>query len=226
MYDENKHISLMENFNRNKFQWIKTTDRSRLGKVVTCVDIVPNGRSFIAKFDDSSSIDVKKITSDLLMITADMQPLSKDEVLSINGPVAAAVPSTGGGPIKLPPDLQKEADAMRAEAAARPKIEPEITLSEIAISSVEANKHSFSAAPQKSNMFSAFNSEETQIALSLSLRLPDKKLLKMMYASAENKDAFVEELSDFIMDQINKKVVADSVLNTIAPATLKKTATA
>jgi hypothetical protein len=214
----------MENFNRNKFQWVKTNDRARLGKVVTCVDIVPHGNTFVAKFDDSSSVDVRKITSDLLMITADMQPLSREEVLSINGPVQASAPSNGGGPIKLPPELQKEADAMRAEAAARPKIEPEITVSEITISSVEANRHSFSAAPQKSNMFSVFNSEETQISLNISVKLPDKKLLKMMYASAEDKDKFIGELSDFIMDQINKEVVSDSVINTIAPAPAKKAA--
>jgi len=218
MYDENKHISLMENFNRNKFQWVKTNDKSRLGKVVTCVDIVPQGNTFVAKFDDSSSVDIRKITSDLLMITADMQPLSKEEVMSINGPsITTPIGVAGAGPIKLPPELQKEADAMRAEAAAMPKPEPQ-TIAQ------PQQERRISVSSPKSNMFAVFNSEETQISLNISVKLPDKKLLKMMYASAEDKDKFIGELSDFIMDQINKEVVSESIISTIAPAPAKKAA--
>ena len=212
MYDENKHISLMENFNRQKFQWIKTKDRSRLAKVVTCIDIVPSGRSFVAKFDDGSSTDVSRISSDLMMITADMPALSKAEVESINGPVITSTPKAGEGPIKLPPELQKEAEAMRAEAAlANKQVVSTQIVSENPTFAGTTVSHIAKVTP--STIFSAFNSEETQISLGVNIKLPEKKLLKMMYMNAESKDKFVEDLSEFILSQINKQVVSSSVLS-------------
>jgi len=213
MYDENKHISLMENFNRQKFQWVKTKDQSRLAKVVTCVDIVPAGRSFTAKFDDGSSIDVSKISSDLMMITADMPPLSKSEVMSINGPVISERASPGSGPIALPPDLLKEAEQMRIESEKNRELQ--------SVTAIEVPRQNSMLQPthpsqQNSNMFSVFSAEESSFPLNLSLRLPDRKLLKMMYASAEDKEKFVSELSDFVLGQINKKVVADSLIGVVS----------
>ena len=85
-YDENKLISLMENFSGAKFQWIKTNRPEILGKVVTCRNIEPRGNRFFAIFDDGSTVDTSQLNTSLLMLHGDMQPLSMAEVESISGP--------------------------------------------------------------------------------------------------------------------------------------------
>jgi hypothetical protein len=58
--------------------------------------------------------------------------------------------------------------------------------------------------------------------VSLKVRLPDKKLLKMMYASAENKDKFLDELSEYLQSVINKQVIADSMKESLDHTPVKK----
>lgn len=91
-YDENKLISLMENFSGAKFQWIKTNRPEILGKVVTCRNIEPRGNRFFAIFDDGSTVDTSQLNTSLLMIHGDMQPLSMAEVESISGPRRPVAP--------------------------------------------------------------------------------------------------------------------------------------
>ena len=50
--DTERLISLKENFTGQRFQWVKTTDASRLGTIVKCKDIQPKGRGFTAVFND------------------------------------------------------------------------------------------------------------------------------------------------------------------------------
>ena len=85
-FNEDKLISLMENFSGAKFQWIKTNKPELLGKIVTCRNIEPRGERFFAIFDDGSSVDTAQLNTSLLMIHGDMQPLSRAEVESIAGP--------------------------------------------------------------------------------------------------------------------------------------------
>ena len=116
-FDENKLISLMENFSGAKFQWIKTNRPELLGKVVTCRNIEPKGDRFFAIFDDGSSVDTSQLNTSLLMIHGDMQPLTKAEVESISGPKrpltqpspAPNVPvgANGPGPISQPQNFQQ-----------------------------------------------------------------------------------------------------------------------
>ena len=91
-YDENKLISLMENFSGAKFQWIKTNRPEILGKVVTCRNIEPRGNRFFAIFDDGSTVDTSQLNTSLLMLHGDMQPLSMAEVESIAGPRRPVTP--------------------------------------------------------------------------------------------------------------------------------------
>jgi hypothetical protein len=72
-----------------------------------------------------------------------------------------------------------------------------------------------SIVPPQSNMFDMFNSEESNISITLSVKLPDKKLLKLMYQNAENKDKFLDELSDYMQRMINKQVIKDSVISIV-----------
>jgi hypothetical protein len=195
-----KLIALKENFTGQRFQWIKTTRPELLGKVVKCrdVDFGPGG-SFIVTFDDGSKIDSTKLNSDLLMIHGDMQPLSKGEVESINGPK---------------PSLGLNAQPTAAQPAAR--VTPTATMAE--------PRPQFNPAPSASNMFEMFNSDETQISIGLKVKLPDRKLLKMMYTSAENKDKFLAELSEYLYSKINKQVIKESMQQILDPTPIRREA--
>lgn len=195
-----KLIALKENFTGQKFQWIKTSRPELLGKVVKCrdVDFGPGG-TFIVTFDDGSKIDSTKLNSDLLMIHGDMQPLSKGEVESINGPK----PSLGLNQTAPPTaKVTPIAPESRVQTEPRPQFNP--------------------APPPAANMFEMFNSDETQISIGLKVKLPDRKLLKMMYTSAENKDKFLAELSEYLYSKINKQVIKESMQQVLDPTPIKR----
>ncbi len=192
-----KLISLKENFTGQKFQWVKTDRPELLGKVVKCKDVEPmsDGRFFII-FDDLSKIESTKLNSNLMMIHGDMQPLSKDEVNSIYG--------------------------------VRPKVaQPSPTQQ---VQQVQPTKSAFTYSTQqpiepehrKPNMFSMFNSEETQMSLTVNVKMPDRKLLKLMYTNAEDKDKFISELADHLHSIINKEVIKESVQTILSPTSIKK----
>jgi hypothetical protein len=71
-------------------------------------------------------------------------------------------------------------------------------------------------------MFVMFNSEPTEISIDLEVKLPEKKLLKMMYFGAEDKEKFVSELADYLLEMINKKAVTDSINKMLAAQPKKK----
>lgn len=186
-FDENKLISLMENFSGAKFQWIKTNRPELLGKVVTCRSIEPRGATFIALFDDGSSVDTSQLNTSLLMLHGDMQPLSKAEVDSISGP-------------RRPATAQPSAKITSQDQMAYRKPDQAIL-----------------TQTRASNMFEMFNSEESQIDLKLTLRLPDQTFLKMMYANAKDKDNFLGELSDYVFAAITRNIVQESITSMVVP---------
>ena len=209
MFDEQKLISLKQNFTSQQFQWIKTDRPELIGKLVKCRDVqpTPDGR-FMIFFDDGSKIDSTKLNSNLLMIMGETQPLTRAEVESIYPqarpkqsqpapaqPAAQSVPVSG--PIQIPPDLS-------------PPVQP------------SPAKPVQATPTQKSNMFVMFNSEPTEISIDLEVKLPEKKLLKMMYFGAEDKEKFVSELADYLLEMINKKAVTDSINKMLVAQPKKK----
>lgn len=187
--DEQRLMSLMENFTGQKFQWVKTNDPKLLGKMVKCRTIEPRGDRFVVLFDDGSSIDSAYLNKNLFMIHGDMEPLSLSEIEAINGPIKPVEPKPA------PPAPSQ--DRRISEGIIPP---PPTGSSLVGVT-----------APQ-SNMFDMFGAEEATVSISLSVKLPDKKLLKLMYQNAENKDKFLDELSDYMQRMINKQVIKDSVL--------------
>lgn len=189
-FDENKLISLMENFSGAKFQWIKTNRPELLGKVVTCRNIEPRGDRFFALFDDGSSVDTTQLNTSLLMIHGDMQPLTKAEVESISGPKRPPVqPKPQAQPV---PGQAPMGAGQPYQAPAQPQ-------------------------PTATNMFEMFNSEERPIDLQLSINLPDQDFLKMMYSNAKDKDKFLSELSDYVFRAINKTVIQSAISTMVVP---------
>lgn len=187
--DEQRLMSLMENFTGQKFQWVKTNDPKQLGKMVKCRTIEPRGDRFVVLFDDGSSIDSAYLNKNLFMIHGDMEPLSLSELEAINGPIKPVEPKPAP---PAPPQDRRISEGI---------IPPPSTGSSVV-----------GVTTPQSNMFDMFGAEESNVSISLSVKLPDKKLLKLMYQNAENKDKFLDELSDYMQRMINKQVIKDSVL--------------
>jgi hypothetical protein len=189
-FDENKLISLMENFSGAKFQWIKTNRPELLGKVVTCRNIEPRGDRFFVMFDDGSSVDSSQLNTSLMMMHGDMQPLSRAEVESIAGPKPSL---TNPGATKKGP-IGAQGNPSPVGNVAQP-------------------------APSASNMFDMFNSDEREISLLVNMCLPEQDFLRMMYTNAKDKDRFLSELSDYVFRAINKTVVQSAISTMVVPQT-------
>jgi hypothetical protein len=192
MITEDQLISYQQNFSGQEFQWIKTDRPELMGKLVKVRDIRPSGRSAVAIFDDGSQVDVTEINNKLMMIHGDMQPLSRAEVNSISAPrKPEAIP-----PTKLA-NGETTAPISPKAVSTSPNIEKPV------MSSPE---------PPVANPFAMFNSDETEITLKLNIKIPDKKLLKMMYSNAEDKELFIDQLSKYVNSLINNKVVNESMV--------------
>lgn len=215
MISEDQLISYKQNFTGQKFQWIKTNRPELLGKIVRCRDVQPTGHSAVAIFEDGSKIDVKQLNNDLMMIVGDMQPLSREEVESISGRSATASPPppppvspTGSGPIEIPDELKEyqSINQTQSEAKPRPPFNPNVKQEPVR------------------NPFEMFNSDYTEIILKMNVKIPDKKLLKMMYANAENKEEFMNQLASYIYSMINNNTVIESLESIfVAPSKTKPT---
>jgi hypothetical protein len=205
-------IQLKESFTGQKFQWVKTSDKALLGKIVECRNIEPGkGGKFMAYFDDGSKVDAGQINTKLMMLHGGMEPLSRQELQALNSrpePIKSTIdnpnivtdPSQIGKPLtsnKVVPDYSKTVDPPSREIQ----------------------------DPPAADMFAMFNAEETSLLLNLNIKLPDKKLLKMMYNSADNKEKFIDQLSSYVHSQINKNIIKESILKTLDPPkkTVRKT---
>jgi hypothetical protein len=142
----------------------------------------------IVVFDDGSKTTATDLNRNLMMIHGDVKPLSKDEVVGIN------------------PQVNKKI---------KPKVEA--SLNTETNTTISKDIPSKLADPPKSNPFEMFNSDETDLTLKLRIKLPDKKLLKLMYNNAENKEEFLDQLSKYVHSLINNKVVSGSLKSMLNP---------
>jgi len=193
MISEEQLISYKQNFTNEKFQWIKTSDPTLIGKLVTCRDVQPKGNTIVAIFDDGSSVPVHRITSDLMMIHGDMQPMTKSEVQSINGPAVPPVSAEKQNPLPIAKVL-----------------EPVGTLPNRNIGSNVQHE-------TVENPFKMFNSDETDFLFKLKIKLPDRKLLKMMYNNAEDKKVFLSQLSEYVHETLTLNTIEDSLKSMLEP---------
>lgn len=192
-FDMETLIAIKSSFQSNEFQWIKTNDSAKLGKVVTVRDVVPgrNGR-FLAILSDGTQLDTDMVSSNLMMLTDDQQPMSMAEIRSIN-----YVPSLSEEP-SIAPELPPEyAEMITQTPPARPA------------QAEQAKSAKLEVDP--SDLFGMFSLEDTDLSLSVKIKLPSKNLLKMMYTNAKNKDEFLTKLANYI----NNNVTVDSIKKTM-----------
>ena len=190
-YDIDTLVAIKSSFQSNDFQWIKTTDRTKLGKVVQVRDVMPsrNGR-FMAVLSDGTQLDTDRVSSDLMMVTEDQQPMSMAEIQSIN-----YIPSLNED-FKVTEEIPAE---FRSEIIAPKQIAQPAQPAQLKVST------------DPGDLFGMFSLEDTDLALSVKIKLPSKNLLKMMYSNSKNKEEFLTKLSDYI----NNNVTADSIKRTM-----------
>lgn len=203
-YDIDALIAVKDSFQGNNFQWIKTNDRSKLGKVVRVVDVAPGRNGYIAKLSDGSTIPTDQLTSNLMMLMDDQPALSMEEVMSIN-----YVPGLDGE-VKvaetIPADFKEEILSQPG-----PKAQP------------------VAAAPQQKSqadpgdLFGMFSLEDTDMTLTVSVKLPAKNLLKMMYSNSQDQDQFLNRLASYINNSVTPDSIKDSLKKSLGQDKKKKT---
>jgi hypothetical protein len=200
-------MSVRDSFQGNKFQWVKTQDRAKLGQIVNVIDVFAGNKGrFIAKLSDGSQIPTDQLTGSLMMLMDDQPPMSISEILSIN-----SVPSVSD-PIQVSPDLP-----------------PEISQEIIAASS-NMNKPASVSQPQAAqsksadpgDLFGMFSLEQTDLSLTLSIKLPARNLLKMMYTNSQNKEEFLNRLAAYINSSVTTDSIKESMRRSLDPDKKKK----
>ena len=212
-YDIDTLIAVKSSFQSNKFQWIKTNDPNNMGKVVEVRDVVPgrNGR-FLAMLSDGSQIDTDMVSSNLMMLTDGQDPLSFDEIRSIN-----YIPSLSEE-VKVSSDIPTEfVDEIKAQA-------PQPVLGAQPAQTVQApSKVQVDVDP--GDLFGMFSLEDTDLNLSVRIKLPSKTLLKMMYQNSKNKEEFLTKLSNYINNNVTVDAIKKTMKKALAGDTKKKTIT-
>ena len=212
-YDIDTLIAVKSSFQSNKFQWIKTNDPNKMGKVVEVRDVVPgrNGR-FLAMLSDGSQIDTDMVSSNLMMLADGQDPLSFDEIRSIN-----YIPSLSEE-VKVSSDIPTEfVDEIKAQA-------PQPVLGAQPAQTVQApSKVQVDVDP--GDLFGMFSLEDTDLNLSVRIKLPSKTLLKMMYQNSKNKEEFLTKLSNYINNNVTVDAIKKTMKKALAGDTKKKTIT-
>lgn len=207
-YDIDSLMAVKDSFQGNNFQWVKTQDRTKLGKIVRVTDVLPGSRGrFIAKLSDGSQIPTDQLTSSLMMVMDDQPAMSMSEILSIN-----AVPSLDQE-IQVSPDIPS--DFIQDIAI------PPVTKSQISQIIGEPAQPQRSAEP--GDLFGMFALEETDVNLTLSIKLPAKNLLKMMYTNSQNKEEFLGRLAAYINSNVTVDAIKSSMKKSLDPDKKKKT---
>lgn len=204
-YDIDALMAVKDSFQGNNFQWVKTTDRSKLGKVVRVVDVAPGRGGYIAKLSDGSTIPTEQLTSNLMMLMDDQPGLSMEEVMSIN-----YVPSLDGE-LKvaetIPADFKEE-----ILSQAGPKTQP-----------VPQSAPQQKSQADPGDLFGMFSLEDTDMTLTVSVKLPSKNLLKMMYSNSQDQDQFLNRLASYINNSVTPDSIKDSLKKSLGQDKKKKT---
>lgn len=195
-------MAIKNTFQGNKLQWIKTQDRSKMGKIVTVAEIEPGPRGkYIAQLSDGSRIDTDRLSSDLMMLMDDQPALSMAEIQSIN--YIPSLSDANGIAPGIPDEFKN--DLINAAKEKPPLPAP------IPTTLVDAG-----------DLFGMFALEDTELALTVSIKLPSKNLLKMMYTNSQDKEQFLNRLSMYINNSVTTNSIKDSLVKSFGQDKKKK----
>ena len=195
-------MAIKNTFQGNKLQWIKTQDRSKMGKIVTVAEIEPGPRGkYIAQLSDGSRIDTDRLSSDLMMLMDDQPALSMAEIQSIN--YIPSLSDANGIAPGIPDEFKN--DLINA-AKEKPPIPATIPTTQV----------------DAGDLFGMFALEDTELALTISIKLPSKNLLKMMYTNSQDKEQFLNRLSMYINNSVTTNSIKDSLVKSFGQDKKKK----
>ena len=199
-------MAIKNTFQGNKLQWIKTQDRSKMGKIVSVVEIEPGNRGkYIAQLSDGSRIDTDRLSSDLMMLMDDQPALSMAEIQSIN--YIPSLSDANGIAPGIPDEFKNDLINAAKEKPPVPATIPAI----IPTTLVDAG-----------DLFGMFALEDTDLALTVSIKLPSKNLLKMMYTNSQDKEQFLNRLSMYINNSVTTNSIKDSLVKSFGQDKKKK----
>jgi len=205
-YDIDSLMSIKDTFRGNNFQWVKTSDRAKLGKIVQVTDVLPGNRgSFIAQLSDGTRLPTDQLTNSLMMIMDDQPAMSISEILSINEVPSIDEPLSVSSDI--PTDVAKE---ILEQRVVQKKIE------------TPQPSQADTRSSDPGDLFGMFSLEETDLNLTVSIKLPAKTLLKMMYSNSQDKDEFLNKLSAYINNNVTVESIKSSMKKSLDPDKKKK----
>jgi hypothetical protein len=206
-YDIDALMAVKDSFQNQNFQWVKTNDRSKLGKVVKVTDIAPGRNGYVAQLSDGSTIATDRLTSDLLMLMDDQPALSMAEIMSIN-----YVPGLSDGEIQVADTIPSD---FKEQILAQPK-----PLVQIEQPSPQVQVRTTNSDP--GDLFGMFSLEETALSLTVSVKLPAKNLLKMMYSNSQDQEQFLNRLASYINNSVTPDSIKDSLKKSLGQDKKKK----
>ena len=199
-------MAIKNTFQGNKLQWIKTQDRSKMGKIVSVVEIEPGNRGkYIAQLSDGSRIDTDRLSSDLMMLMDDQPALSMAEIQSIN--YIPSLSDANGIAPGIPEEFKND---LINQVKEKPSIQSSIP-APTPTTLVDAG-----------DLFGMFALEDTELALTVSIKLPSKNLLKMMYTTSQDKEQFLNRLSMYINNSVTTNSIKDSLVKSFGQDKKKK----
>jgi len=209
-FDIDELMSVKNSYQSQKFQWVKTNDPKKLGTVVTVNDVIPGKRlntingpmqRYNAILSDGTSIDTEDLTSRLMMLLDDQPPMTIPELLSINQDAGVDLNAVKAD---LPPDLQ-ELSTLPTQAPKNQGVPGHDD-------SGFAPGRNMGAPVNPKDIFGLFSVEDTNLNLSLVVKMPSRPLLKMMYSNAQDKEQFLNQLSAYINNSITQAAIQESVM--------------
>lgn len=109
------------------------------------------------------------------------------------------ISQTGASPIQIPDELKEFETKRQPEQAQFPMEQP-----------AQKQIKQPVIAQQKSGMFDMFNATEKVMEFPIKVKMPDISLVKMMYGNAADKDAFLRDFAQYLMQGITPEAVADA----------------
>ena len=208
-YDIDALMAVKDSFQNQNFQWVKTKDRSKLGKVVKVTDITAGRNGHIAQLSDGSTIATDRLTSDLLMLMDEQPVLSMAEIMSIN-----YVPGLSDSEIQVADTIPED---FKQEILSQPeKYQP----AQIEQASPQVQIKTTNSDP--GDLFGMFSLEETDVSLIVSVKLPAKNLLKMMYSNSQDQEQFLNRLAGYINNSVTPNSIKDSLRKSLGQDKKKK----
>lgn len=201
--------ALLANYKRQYFgkvyQWVRPINNETPGEIVRVVDVKLRGDMVLLVFNSGTPINVDLAETYLKKVSDSFDPPA--DATTVN-------PQQSGGPIDIPEDLK---------SYTTPK-QP-ISFSDTPQGNAQQVHQEMQSTPvkKKQDLFAMFQSEEKEINLPITVKMPDIALVKMMYQNASDKDVFLAELSEYIIESISVDVAKNAIRTVLDPEwTIKK----